>query len=190
MKKTFIVAMFIFWGFVVSVISASYIVKQNRIAQETLQQSIDAKIILLKSQILNVDKDTKEMTQSTSAPTTTATKTSTSNTSTLKTSVSSNKPTQTQIPTTTPSVSSPPNKTTLTLTIVSEHNTSTDCWLVISNKVYSVASYIPMHPGGRNRIINDCGTDATSDFTGTSGGHRHSGYAFSLLGQYLVGDLQ
>jgi cytochrome b involved in lipid metabolism len=43
-----------------------------------------------------------------------------------------------------------------------------------------------MHPGGKRRIVNQCGGDATNAFENAG----HSSRAYSLLGGYLVGTLQ
>lgn len=73
---------------------------------------------------------------------------------------------------------------------VATHNTETDCWVIVNDKVYSVAAYIPHHPGGKSRIISQCGTDATAEFTTSMGGHQHSSNAASLLQNYFVGNLK
>lgn len=78
---------------------------------------------------------------------------------------------------------------TYSLSDVAKHATSTDCWMIISNKVYDVTSYIPNHPGG-DRITAGCGKDATTIFTGIKGGKGHSDYAKSLQTDYYIGDLK
>lgn len=142
MKNSFIIAMFFFWGFVVSVISAGYIVKQNRLSQEVLKSTV------------------KDIVVSTSSVKTVVVRPKTERSSGL------------------------------TLTEVSAHDTESDCWVVINGKVYSVASYIPMHPGRAQKIINVCGKEATIIFNGIKKNKGHSASANSLLGQYLVGTLQ
>jgi cytochrome b involved in lipid metabolism len=72
---------------------------------------------------------------------------------------------------------------------VTKHSTQSDCWIIVSGKVYSVSSYIAMHPGGRSAIITMCGKDATAAFTSRGGTGSHSSSARSLLGTFLVGDL-
>jgi cytochrome b involved in lipid metabolism len=72
---------------------------------------------------------------------------------------------------------------------VSTHNSASNCWLIISGKVYNVTQYVPFHPGGTANIVNNCGTDATTLFT-TSAGHIHSSSAHTLLAGYYVGDIQ
>lgn len=65
---------------------------------------------------------------------------------------------------------------------VAAHNTAGDCWMIISGKVYNVASYIPIHPGGVVAISAYCGKDATAVFAS----HPSVG---GLLANYYVGDL-
>lgn len=48
---------------------------------------------------------------------------------------------------------------------VSMHSTENDCWMIINNNVYELTSYIPMHPGGPDEIIEECGKDGTRAFT-------------------------
>jgi chitodextrinase len=66
---------------------------------------------------------------------------------------------------------------------VAQHNTASDCWLIISGQVYDVTNFIPIHPGG-NAIVPYCGTDATAVFNSI-----HNQSAFALLPTYLIGDL-
>lgn len=80
---------------------------------------------------------------------------------------------------------------TITTQEVALHNTSQNCWLIISGKVYNVTSYIFQHPGGSQVIISRCGTEATTAFNtkGQTGGSGHSGSAQNILASYLVGNL-
>jgi cytochrome b involved in lipid metabolism len=177
MKNTFIIAMFVFWGFVVAVTSAGYVAKQNRLAQEAMQKTYDEKLAQAISELKkgNVVVKTVVVKQSTPSASQTTTKTLTP---------SSQASQVVQAPVT--QAVAPVAKPALTLAAVSAHSTESDCWIVVSGKVYSVASYIPMHPGGRRRIVNECGGDATNAFDGAG----HSSRAYSLLGGYLVGTLQ
>jgi cytochrome b involved in lipid metabolism len=104
----------------------------------------------------------------------------------------SQKVTPTKSTKTTPSTTSSKPQTTgtvLTKALVLQHSKENDCWIIVSNKVYSVASYISMHPGGRSTIINQCGKDATTVFANRGGTGKHSGSAYTMLGTYLIGTL-
>ncbi len=83
----------------------------------------------------------------------------------------------------------PPQKPKLTSAEVAKHASISDCWIIIEDKVYSVASYIPMHPGGKTPITNFCGQDATTGFRTRGGTGVHSSKAFSILGSMIVGPL-
>lgn len=54
---------------------------------------------------------------------------------------------------------------TYTLEQVAQHNQASDCWAAVDGKVYDLTSWIGQHPGGPQRILNLCGTDATQAFT-------------------------
>ena len=112
-----------------------------------------------------------------------------------KTSVPVAVPTTSVKPTDTPSIapsssiSQPaatpaPTSVTLNTSEVTKHNSESDCWMIINNKVYDVTSYISSHPDGTRSITGYCGKEATSAFGG------HSSYANQLLVQYFVGDLR
>jgi cytochrome b involved in lipid metabolism len=66
---------------------------------------------------------------------------------------------------------------------IAAHNLSTDCWIIINSKVYSVAPYISLHPGGITKISNLCGKDATSGYNGEG----HSSKAGLILGGLYIG---
>ena len=82
-----------------------------------------------------------------------------------------------------------PSTTGITLATVASHSTATDCWMIISGKVYSVGSYAAMHPGGKMAVTNLCGQDATTGFNTRGGSGSHSNSAKTTLGTYYVGDL-
>lgn len=83
----------------------------------------------------------------------------------------------------------PPAVPTYTAADVATHSTSSDCWLIISGKVYDVTQYIPVHPGGAARITGYCGQDATTAFNTKGGSGSHSASAQSLLATFQVGTL-
>ena len=74
---------------------------------------------------------------------------------------------------------------------VAMHNSPDDCWIIISNKVYDVSSYIKLHPGGSDTITPYCGEEATHAFEtkDLSREEDHSGFAYSHLDSLYVGDL-
>ncbi|SPD85727.1 conserved exported protein of unknown function [Micropruina glycogenica] len=51
-----------------------------------------------------------------------------------------------------------------TMADVAKHNSQTDCWAAIDGDVYDLTQWISRHPGGPDKIIGLCGTDATSAF--------------------------
>ncbi|CAN6461698.1 unnamed protein product [Victoria cruziana] len=68
---------------------------------------------------------------------------------------------------------------------VSRHNTRTDCWIIIKDKVYDVTSYVEEHPGG-DAILTHAGDDSTEGFYGP----QHATRVFDMIGDFYVGDLQ
>ena len=56
-----------------------------------------------------------------------------------------------------------------TMAQVAEHATAESCWAAVDGHVYDLTSWISAHPGGQQRILNLCGTDATSAFHGKHG---------------------
>lgn len=79
---------------------------------------------------------------------------------------------------------------------IAKHNKSSDCWMLISGKVYNVTSYFGSHPGGNSAMSPTCGTDATAAYATrdpyaqtSSGKVAHSSNAQNLLSNYYIGDL-
>ncbi len=83
------------------------------------------------------------------------------------------------------------SRNTYTTAEISEHNTETDCWLLIDEKVYDATDYIASHPGG-TAMLQGCGTDATDLFNTRQMGSKtpHSNNAEDLLKDYYIGDLK
>jgi hypothetical protein len=73
---------------------------------------------------------------------------------------------------------------------IARHNTESDCWMIINNKVYNLSGYATAHPGGTQNITSYCGKEATSAFATKGGqGNPHSGGANSYLASLYIGDL-
>jgi cytochrome b involved in lipid metabolism len=85
----------------------------------------------------------------------------------------------------------------LNMSEISNHSSQSDCWLLISGKVYDITSYFGSHPGGNGTMAATCGSDATYAYmtkdpnaTNSSGGRGgHSSNAKSLLDDYYLGNL-
>jgi L-lactate dehydrogenase (cytochrome) len=45
-----------------------------------------------------------------------------------------------------------------------DHSTEDDCWIGIHGKIYNVTSFLDKHPGGRQILLKQAGTDATAQF--------------------------
>jgi len=50
---------------------------------------------------------------------------------------------------------------TYTIEEVDQHNTESDCWIIVDGKVLDVTSFIEQHPGGVEAIANYAGREAT-----------------------------
>lgn len=69
-------------------------------------------------------------------------------------------------PSDSPSQSEP---ATYTLAEIAEHSDASSCWTAVDGNVYDVTEWIERHPGGPERIMALCGTDATSAFRNQHG---------------------
>ncbi len=63
-----------------------------------------------------------------------------------------------------------PDAKTYTMAKVAQHNSAVSCWAAINGNVYDLTNWIGQHPGGPQRILNLCGTDATAAFNAQHGG--------------------
>lgn len=93
-------------------------------------------------------------------------------------------------------VISPVGQITLDMTEIAKHNKSSDCFVLISGKVYNITSYFGSHPGGNAAMSATCGTDATDAYKtkdpyAASSGSRtsHSSSAQGMLASYYIGDI-
>lgn len=69
---------------------------------------------------------------------------------------------------------------------VAQHDDSASCWAAIEGTVYDLTDWITQHPGGPDRILGICGTDASDQF-----GAQHSGQAepTGQLTEFAIGSL-
>jgi L-lactate dehydrogenase (cytochrome) len=79
----------------------------------------------------------------------------------------------------------PQTTVALSLTEIQKHNLVNDCWVIVSNNVYDVTSYITLHPGGTATISSFCGQDMTQAFLS----QRHSSLADQQHLMMLLGPL-
>lgn len=68
---------------------------------------------------------------------------------------------------------------------VAKHNTATDLWMVIDDKVYDVTKFQNEHPGGEEVLIEMAGKDATNEFVDVG----HSTDAKEQMKQFVVGEI-
>lgn len=90
-------------------------------------------------------------------------------------------------PATAPSTSASSSRpASFTTAQVATHNSRTDCWAAVDGKVYDLTSWINRHPGGPDKIIALCGTDATTAFNGQHGADERP---HEQLAEFQVGVL-
>ncbi|KAK0583304.1 hypothetical protein LWI29_035553 [Acer saccharum] len=68
---------------------------------------------------------------------------------------------------------------------VKKHNDRTDCWLIISGKVYDVTPFLEDHPGGDEVMLAATEKDATEDFEDVG----HSNSAKEMMEKYYIGEV-
>ncbi|KAI5368020.1 putative oxidoreductase, molybdopterin-binding domain, oxidoreductase FAD/NAD(P)-binding protein [Septoria linicola] len=68
---------------------------------------------------------------------------------------------------------------------IEKHNTESDCWLVVDNKVYDSTSVLSWHPGGKAAILGHAGKvhQETSDEFASI----HDGFAYQKLKECIIG---
>ena len=85
----------------------------------------------------------------------------------------------------------PPATSTLMSSSVAKHNTISDCWIIVTGKVYDISGYASSHPGGTRNISNYCGKESTNTYDTKGGrGGGHSTNAHQELDQFFLGNLQ
>jgi cytochrome b involved in lipid metabolism len=103
------------------------------------------------------------------------------------------KPTATAKPTSTPKPTATPEPTVTAGPVfvskaeVAKNNSRSSCWVIIDGSVYDLTKWIPQHRGGAENILNLCGGDGTSAFTGMHGGAAKPS---SVLQSYFFAELE
>lgn len=72
----------------------------------------------------------------------------------------------------------------MTISDIATHADESSCWTVIRGNVYDVTSFISMHEGGSDKILDICGKDGTDEFVSEHGGKQEQEM---LLNNYKIG---
>ena len=80
-------------------------------------------------------------------------------------------------------------RTTLNMQEIAKHNSASNCWMVINNKVYNLTSFINYHSGGAGNILPYCGKDGTNAFNTKDGQGSHRSGDINIMSNYYIGDL-
>uniref|UniRef100_A0A182NTY5 Cytochrome b5 heme-binding domain-containing protein n=1 Tax=Anopheles dirus TaxID=7168 RepID=A0A182NTY5_9DIPT len=73
----------------------------------------------------------------------------------------------------------------ITLSEVAYHDCYDDCWIVLYDRVYDITSFLRLHPGGHDVLVENAGRDATIAFLNAG----HSAMALKSLKLYEIGEL-
>ncbi|XP_052867775.1 cytochrome b5-like [Anopheles cruzii] len=73
----------------------------------------------------------------------------------------------------------------ITLREVAYHDSYEDCWIVCFDRVYDITTFLSMHPGGHDVLVENAGRDATIAFLNAG----HSKMALKSLKLYEIGEL-
>lgn len=70
------------------------------------------------------------------------------------------------------------------------HDSAESCWIQIDQSVYDVTNFLDKHPGGRERLLQFCGKDATNGYA-TKGDEQesHSKTADGIKRTQLIGEI-
>ena len=80
-----------------------------------------------------------------------------------------------------------PTASSFTMDDVAQHDSASSCWTVVDGGVYDLTRWIIVHPGGPQRILNICGSDATEQFRAQ---HSTGGRPNSQLDQLRIGTVK
>jgi cytochrome b involved in lipid metabolism len=76
--------------------------------------------------------------------------------------------------------------TTYTMDDVKAHATAADCWSVVDGTVYNFTTWEAQHPGGKQVIVDMCGTDGTEVYKGQHGRQKKPA---SALAPFAIGTI-
>lgn len=81
--------------------------------------------------------------------------------------------------------------TALTVQEVLKHNSVSDCWMIINNKVYILTDFLNVHSGGASAMVLYCGKDGTNAFDTKDRvpAKSHQQGDSDILQNYFIGDL-
>lgn len=74
------------------------------------------------------------------------------------------------------------SETVYTTCQVSQHNSPTDLWIIISGNVYNVTEFASLHPGGKRVLEKVAGKDATEQFN-----NFHNASVIKKYSKYKIG---
>jgi cytochrome b involved in lipid metabolism len=195
MKTFFTLCTVLFLAVVTAIFFAGYVSKSNRQVREGYEASIKDEMVAMTATINQATTEIEKLKIENAALSAQLMSSTTTETKVVATSsILKPAPTSKQGATIKPvpvikSVTPVIPKKTITVSLVGQHKTAADCWIIVSGKAYSVSNYMAMHPGGKSMITTQCGKDATSVFTSRGGTGQHSKSAWSLLDGLLVGAL-
>jgi cytochrome b involved in lipid metabolism len=187
MKNFFTITALLFVAILISVYSAGTIAKSNRVTRESFESGVQKEIENFTLAMNNADLEIARLQEENKTLSATIEDLNSKKSVTKKGTVVTPVTTKNKTTTKTTATTGGATKATLTTALVGKHASATDCWIIVSGNVYSVSSYMAMHPGGKTVIINQCGKDATTVFTNRGGTGAHSASAWSMLKTYLVG---
>ena len=67
---------------------------------------------------------------------------------------------------------------------IKQHNSATDCWIIVKKKVYDVTAFLDTHPAGAKAILRYAGTDCTYHY------QFHSAEAQKVFARYVIGGIE
>ncbi len=79
----------------------------------------------------------------------------------------------------------PANAKIIAQNAIANHNTESNCWIILNGKVYDITGFLSNHSGGAAAIIPFCGQDITAVFNSKP----HPASDIAALSSYYIGDI-